>query len=116
VVAPEAVSLWIPTFHEHPYPAQLRDYLTGRILVHLGRESVRMRLAITEYVDMYEAKMDADGFRNALRKLEIEGVCLLKSSRRREARIVLREEGYDKVERIGAYEIWSRSPPTRSER
>ena len=110
VVAPNAVSRWVTTFHRHAYPAQVRNYLTGRILAHLGRENVKTRLAITRYVDRFVvSEMDSEGFRAALEELEIEGVCLRRSERLAEARRVLKEQGYDKVEAIGAYEIWVRA-------
>ena len=98
VLVPNDIGQWIPTFHHHPYPLSVYNYLfVNRHF--LAPDDFQMRYAMTSYVEGAESFPGADElFRRGLRRYRVEGVILYfhpgPSERTERARAVLQASGY----------------------
>lgn len=108
VLAPEAVNTWIPTFHGHAYPVQVRHYLWA-YRRQLGLENIRARTGMTRYVAGKALRGDREKFRHGLGRFAIQGVCLRRSAYLAEARAILQHAGFQQIRGGDEYEIWVRA-------
>ena len=108
VLAPEAVNTWIPTFHGHAYPVQVRRYLLA-YREQLGIGNFRVRIGMTRYVTGKALPRDTDRFQHGLDRFSIQGVCLRHSAYVTEARAILQRAGFYQTHQGGGYEIWIRA-------
>ncbi|MCP4659620.1 MAG: hypothetical protein GY856_29815, partial [bacterium] len=110
VAAPDAVGLYLPTFHHHPHPLMVRHYLKPHA-ARIGADNYRDRRVMTRYlageVDSEEA---ATIFRDGLARFPIRGVCLRDSEYAEGARAILREAGFLREMRYSLHEIWLPGP------
>jgi len=106
VLAPEAVSLWLPTMHHHPYPLVSRFRYARRLL-----EQAPERIALTLYV-MGKRKPDGGGaaLRTGIAKYHLAAVCI-RQDNPWIAKIhhVLRAAQFQLHQTLSGYEIWVRS-------
>jgi len=110
VIAPLRVCPWIPTYHKHAYPLEVRDIYLWRRQVNLGKKEIEFRHWLSAYVSGYVRQPNAAAiFRRGLEHYGIRGVCLSNFSGSGEAREVLRSEGFKCTEKGPFFEIWVRS-------
>ncbi|MGE0683281.1 MAG: DUF6077 domain-containing protein [Candidatus Binatia bacterium] len=120
VVTPPTISTWIPTFHHHAYPLKVRNYLTLR-RSYFAPKNIRARAFMTHYVAGVKAIKKVKGvkkmkdspnasarFASGLEQFNITGVCLQQSRGIEEARMVLQEKGFHRVDQDEKYELWIR--------
>ena len=107
VLAPYTVSVWLPTFHGHPYPLIARELGYWR----LGRQA-EGRMAMQRYIIGRKRPANAPAaFRTAIQDYGIAGVCLLQTNPWiTEIRQVLTATGFEKQREMLGYEIWIASP------
>ena len=110
VLAPDEVSMWIPTLHEHVYPLKVRHYL-NLTRFHLGEEDFARRVALVRYVSG-EGEWDAGRFAEGLRRYGVSGVCLRASAYVEEARAALTQAGFARASGDDRHEIWIREVRT----
>lgn len=108
IVAPYAISTWIPTFPHHAYPLQVRNYLrlsSG----HLSQDEIRERTLMTRYVSGVKLPLTAsDVFSKGLTRFNIAGVCIRRSRVSNDARQILQGQGFHRTAQDERYEIWIR--------
>ena len=110
VVLPDDIGQWVPTFHNHPYPLEVRQYLYVN-RKHLTEKDYHVRRVMTRYVDGTASVPEAEQiFKWGLRDYGIEGVILANSPKIEEAKRVLRASGFALVRRDNKREMWLRSP------
>jgi hypothetical protein len=108
VLAPERVSLWVPTFHQRAHPLSVRTLYLQVARRHLGADEVRRRRELTLFVQGWRSdSLNADAFRNGLEQYAVSGVCL-ESKNAEGARPVLVSLGFELREALAACEIWVR--------
>jgi hypothetical protein len=107
VLAPPEVNTWIPTFHDHAYPVQVRGYLLA-YRRQLGMENILARTGMTRYVAGKALWGDQEKFRQGLERFAIQGVCIRHSAYRTEAQTILQQAGFQRTEDKDQYEIWIR--------
>lgn len=110
VAAPNQVGLWIPTFRRPAYPLSVRHYLAA-LRRYVGIEEWRERERITRYVaGEAESPEAGEAFRDGLDRFQVTGVCLRSrgNDARGEARRVLAEHGFRRMESGKGFEIWIR--------
>ena len=114
VLAPVEVALWIPTFHQHPYPLVTRDLYAFLLDTASGNESGR-RLALEAYVAGNARANDAAKlFTESLRNDHLELVCLRRSCQwLPEIVIELERAGFARIDGDGKYENWLRTRDDR---
>jgi hypothetical protein len=109
VVAPSAISVWLPTQQRHSYPLIARWMYMPRYEATLGMQDLKHRLVMTRYVDGRSERDDAPRlFRLGLKRFGVKGVCLRNFEGVEVARKILRKEGFDRTLSGLNYEIWVR--------
>jgi hypothetical protein len=109
VVAPDAVGVWLPTFHQRVSPLVVRAHYLTPHLDALGEQDVLHRLFMTGYVSGRVHRPDAlKLFAAGLQRFDVDAVCLHGLSDARPVRRVLRGAGFDLVASEGRYELWLR--------
>ncbi len=109
VVAPPAVSTWVPTFHDSAYPMEVRFYLK-HLRDRLSDIAFRDRQLMTRFVDGHADQSDAAQiFERGLDLYEIEAVCLRHGATLESARKILRRAGFHRRIPGSDAEIWARS-------
>ena len=109
VVAPEYISLWIPTFHHSAHPLLVRESYLRKHLDRLGRDEVRPRRVMTRYVAGIVMQTDApEVFRAGLDRFDVKAVCLAVTHRSPDIRATLRELGFERTVAGPEHEIWVR--------
>jgi hypothetical protein len=108
VVAPPAISTWVPTFHDHAYPVEVRFYLK-HLRSHIGNVAFRDRHLMTRFVDGHgDDPQAAKIFERGLARYNIEAVCLRRGATFESARAILRRAGFSKRATSPNFEIWAR--------
>jgi hypothetical protein len=109
VLAPPAVSDWIPTWHDHAYPLLVRDYLSPS-RERVGAIAYRDRHVLTRYVGGRSMGDDTPGlFARGLDLYAVDLVCLRHSEHTPAQRAILGEAGFTRTVSGRNYEIWERS-------
>jgi hypothetical protein len=108
-LAPPTVSPWIPTFHHHAFPLEVRPEYMKRRQEHLGEEDAELRHRMTYYVAGAATEDAAARFRDGLEHFDVRAVCLQLSEHAAEARAILRAAGFRRTLRGVSYELWVRS-------
>lgn len=110
VVAPLAVSRWIPTFHHHANALVVRPAYLFRYRELLGEDELSRRDRMTRYTAGLLEGPDAHRvFRRGLEQFDVKGVCLRIGDHSRRARAILRDQGFRRTLQQGDYELWVRS-------
>ena len=114
VVAPPEVDVWIPTFHDRPYPLLVRTYLR----IDKNDERAQRKL-LTDLAKSarHRRREDLEAARKALDRFAVTALCFQPRhlQRDRNLRKMLRGIGFLTEGRVGPYEIWSRrTPPARA--
>lgn len=107
VLAPDDISMWIPTLHHHVYPLKARHYLNLNRF-YLGEEDFEHRGAMMRYVAGEGQEGDAELFRQGLECFPLAGVCLRDSPDAAVARTALHRAGFLMKSRKNQHEIWTR--------
>jgi hypothetical protein len=110
VLAPPAISVWIPTFHDRAHPLQARRMYLDRQIAPLGAENVKQRKNMTLFVageNPWPSPRRAFG--HGLANFNVAGVCLRNSAVAPTARAVLAGVGFRLEHHDETYEIWVRS-------
>ncbi len=109
VVAPSAISVWLPTQHRHAHPLIARWMYISRYRASLGMPNLMHRLVMTRYVDGRSGREDAPKwFRVGLTRFDVKGVCLRNFDGADRARAILRKEGFERTLSGLNYAIWVR--------
>ena len=110
VLAPEEVAKWVPTFREHPYPELARGLYTLALEPYMGRGQFLTRMLLHDFVS--GRKSSPDLLPEVLRLIttrEIRTVAFSNSlPLAQDFGTALQQRGFH-GERIGGYEVWSRS-------
>jgi hypothetical protein len=106
VIAPPAVSAWLPTLHHPVQPLMVRSDYLGRYLRELGPAEVRRRLALSQYMDSGR-RAGARRLAEGIEAYAIQGLCV-RDRVAAGASEVLRAAGFERVETVGHWEIWIR--------
>lgn len=109
ILAPESVSLWLPTLHQHPYPLLARFIYA----YHLDYQ-VQEHMALMKYIMGEQRRLCcglegevANFLSESLQHYQIAGVCIPQSNPwLEEIRDVLRESSYEKRQELLSHEIW----------
>jgi hypothetical protein len=109
VLAPNNVSMWIPTLHHHVYPLRARHYLNLNRF-YLGEEDFENRGAMMRYVAGEGIKGDANLFRQGLSHYSVTGVCFKISEDAPRTRAILRSNQFSKKSSDKRFEIWTYDP------
>jgi len=110
VVAPYWVSRWVPTFHHHAHPLEVRLSYLLSYREELGPEDVEDRHVMSAYAAGALLEPDApERFRRGLERYRVRGVCLAISDLSDEARAILRGAGFERRIQGVDHEIWVRS-------
>ncbi len=109
VVAPSAISVWLPTQHHHAHPLIARWLYMHHYQASLGMPNLLHRLLMTRYVDGRWERDDAPRwFRVGLTRFDVKGVCLRNFEGADRARAILRKKGFERTLSGLNYEIWVR--------
>jgi hypothetical protein len=110
VIAPPAVSWWIPTFHHHVHPVEVRPEYLASHRERFPEGEMTDRHAVTRYTLGELTAPGASGrFRRALDRYDVKAVCLsIRSPLLTEAREILREGGFTRTLRGTDHELWVR--------
>jgi Trk K+ transport system NAD-binding subunit len=110
VVAPEYISLWVPTFHHPAIPLIVRESYIRKHLDRLGRDEVRPRRVMTSYVAGIVTQTDVlQVFRDGLDRFDVKAVCLTVTHRSPDIRATLRELHFERTVAGPEHEIWVRN-------
>ena len=117
VLVPQTISVWLTTFHKHPFPLLSRTLYCS---VLYPEESGQAILALKLYI-MGSKKLDnaAFFFRDGLQRYQVKGVCFaLSNPWAVEIRKVLNNLKFDKFQDLPPlpYEIWISPEVVRSEK
>ncbi len=109
VLAPPAVSDWIPTWHDHAYPLLVRDYLSPS-RERVGAIAYRDRHVLTRYVGGRAFDRETPAlFARGLDLYAVDLVCLRHSEHTEAQRAILDEKGFAKTVSGRHYELWERA-------
>ncbi|MGH0029447.1 MAG: DUF6077 domain-containing protein [Myxococcota bacterium] len=109
VVAPQAISTWVPVSEGHAYPLSVRVYLRP-LRERLGRIAYRDRIVMTHYADGIVDDPRAHAvFERGLDLYDVQAVCIRISEHAPRARATLRRAGFVKRLQTTGYEIWARA-------
>jgi len=109
VVAPGYVNVWVPTFHHHAHPLEVRLTYLRLYRGELGDRNSRLRHLLTLFtLGESDHPEDARLFRRSLDRFDVRGVVLRRSPRLAEAREILREAGFEPRTRDLRHELWVR--------
>jgi hypothetical protein len=117
VVAPEAVGLWLGTFHDAPFPVSDRAlYMTARKRL-LGADEVKRRKQVSNFAaDPLPSPRRLAAFRDGLRAYAVRAVLVRQVPENHPVRVLLRDEGFELAPKDGVLDLWVRgreaSPPT----
>lgn len=103
VLAPVAISAWLPTMHHHPYPLVSRfNYVEGLLW------EAPERVALTYYIMGSKRPNNGPRFLSeALQRYQVAAVCLPRTNAWSvEIRGVLRASNFEQREVLLSYEIW----------
>ena len=110
VIAPWDIGRWVPTFHDHARPLEVRPSYLKHYKEQLGVETVRIRHMLSSYVaGESQSPKDARIFARALDVFEVDAVCLRRSPRTLETRRLLKKAGFESHTRAPGHEIWVRA-------
>jgi hypothetical protein len=103
VLAPEPVSLWLPTMHHHPYPLVSRFRYANWL-----RNQRQERVTLTRYMMGIERPDNAPSFlQEGIQRYQIAAVCIpLSNPWVEEIRSILRTSGFEKRQELLSHEIW----------
>jgi hypothetical protein len=108
VLAPSAVSDWIPTWHDHAYPLLVRDYLLPS-RARVGQMAYRDRHVMTRYVSGRQTGEQTPAiFARGLDLYAVDLVCLRVSDHISAQRSILEQGGFTRSITGLHYEIWER--------
>ncbi len=109
VIAPPDVAVWVPTYHHHAYPLEVRESYLRLFREKLGAQEVkrRHRLSLVASGEKRGAS-DVRFFGRALERYGIRAVLLRRGERSSELREVLREAGFRQGVRDLGHELWVR--------
>jgi len=128
VLAPQAISAWIPTMHHHAYPLVIREIYLRRLAVEFGPLDAEWRLLMTEAVsdrqDLEPRHRAEPGvrrrrslwlapllFRLGLDYYNVSAVCINRGVDRYPLlREVLQHAGFEPRIADATYELWQRPP------
>ncbi len=111
IVAPEEVSGWVTTQHNHPYPLASRIRYLRAYAAYISHEEMLRRYYLQGYVSGQRRPEPSDVFFRQCLKIypQLEAVCLSTDSEWvAEAREILAESNFEPVETPGPYQIWRR--------
>ena len=105
VLAPEAVSAWLPTLHHHPYPLVSRFFYVNRS--RFGDE-LEGRLALKRYISGRSAKpLTSRRLHEGLERYRVACVVLERSHRWREEIVeALAAADFERIDILLDHEIW----------
>jgi hypothetical protein len=118
VVAPRDINLWIPTFHRHAYPIEVRRLYTRNYSrrKHLLQRDVALRDHLIRVVSHSRWAQNVDSRQRALRQFaaglqtyDVRAVCLMKNRASEYLHELLQSETFRLVDEDRTYEIWLRS-------
>jgi hypothetical protein len=118
VVAPRDMNLWIPTFHRHAYPVEVRRLYTRNYLRRkfLRQRDVALRDQLIRVVSHWKWAQNVDSRQRALRQFaeglqtyDVRAVCLVKNRASEYLHELLQSEKFQLVDEDGTYELWHRS-------
>jgi hypothetical protein len=111
VVAPEYVSLWVPTFSRPARPLIVREAYLRKFVDRLGRSEVRPRRVMTRLVEGEAIQPDAlDVFSEGLARFRVRAVLLAVSELAPELRSILALQRFRLLSSGNGHELWSRLP------
>ncbi len=109
VVAPEYVSLWVPTFHHPARPLVVRESYLRKFIDRLGRDAVRPRRVMTRLVAGEQIQTDAFAvFAEGLDRFGVRAALLRESSAAAQLRLLLAERGFERRRAAEDHELWVR--------
>jgi hypothetical protein len=109
VLAPDYISVWVPTLHDPARPIEVRPSYLRMHRDALGTDDIELRhwMTLYTYGEADYPGVAAD-FRRALDRYDIQAVVLRRSPRLAEAREILRRAGFHSGPRDLIHEIWLR--------
>jgi len=118
VVAPREVNTWIPTFHHHAYPLEVRRLYTRNYVRRqlLPQQDAALREHLIDVVSQRKLAKNVESRRRAqdrfaagLQEYDVRAVCLRKNRASGYLSVLLRREDFRLVDEDGIYELWVRS-------
>lgn len=109
VLAARDVAIWVPTFHDHPFPLVVRQNYIAILSSRLEPREVNDRLQLWGFVSGLPQTLGAVMLRAAIPKFDVRGVAFtVAGSDRGQLRDVLRDEGFRPVLVDARHETWVR--------
>lgn len=120
ILAPTAISAWLPTFHRAPRPIEVRPQYVRALAPALGREDAELRRMLTLYVSgVFPDGAPPRGermraLREGLARYALGAVAVERSAPRElaeEVRGILGDAGFALRISDSRYELWTRAAP-----
>jgi hypothetical protein len=111
VVAPEYVSLWVPTFPHPARPLIVREAYLRKFIDRLGRAALRPRRVMTRLMEGELIQADArEVFSEGLDRFRVRAALFVESEVAPDLRAILTQHGFQLSRAGNGHELWSRLP------
>ncbi len=109
VVAPPAISVWLPTLHPRTYPLMVRDLYLHPYRRELGEKDLRWRVLMSLYSEGQVEDRTAPGwFKEGLDHFDVQAVFLWVTPEAVRTRRLLERAGFRPERKNPEWEIWIR--------
>ena len=111
ILTPTEVSIWLPTFHHHPYPVLTRQFDATRSRFQSAREDHRKLQLLVDRPRRLNKGLELELSRLLL-KLDVQVIVLPRARSHDAHRKIVGQLGFDHRQDIGEFQVWQSAPST----